>query len=129
MKRGAVMTDYSYDDHKMVKITSKRQFTIPKKYYDALQIGEQARCYTDGGKLVIEPTHPDSFWDFSSDILKELVAENYSGEELLREFEKRKKNTAAALGKWSEDVKREAATEAGAKASDLFAELLNESDV
>ncbi len=129
MKRGAVMADYSYDNHKMVKITSKRQFTIPKKYYDALQIGEQARCYTDGGKLIIEPARPDSFWDFFSDILKELVAENYSGEELLREFEIRKKNTAVALEKWSEVVKQEAATEAGVKAGDLFAELLNESDV
>ncbi len=123
------MTGYSYDNHKMVKITSKRQFTIPKKYYDALQIGEQARCYTEGGKLIIEPAHPDRFWDFSSNILKELVAENYSGEELLREFEIRKSHVAGAFQKWSEEVQREAETETGIAADDLFSELLNESDV
>ncbi len=123
------MTGYSYDDQKMVKITSKRQFTIPKKYYDALQIGEQARCYTDGNKLIIEPAHPDSFWDFSSDILKELVDENYSGEELLKEFEIRKRNATGALQKFSEEVQQETTTETGIAADHLFAELLNESDV
>ncbi len=122
------MASHQYNDHKLVKVTSKRQFTIPKKYYDALQIGEKAKCYTDGRKLVIEPTPPDSFWDFSSEILKELIAENYSGEELLKEFDVRKKKATRAMESWSEEVKVEASEKTGTDAEVLFSELLNDNN-
>ncbi len=85
------MTEYQDTDPKVVSITRKRQFTIPKKFFDALKMGKQARCYTEEGKLIIEPVHTDYIFEQTSQILREIVAENYSGEALIEEFELRKK--------------------------------------
>jgi bifunctional DNA-binding transcriptional regulator/antitoxin component of YhaV-PrlF toxin-antitoxin module len=85
------MAELEHTNPRVVSITSKRQFTIPKKFFDALQMGNQAKCYTAGGKLVIEPLRKDYISEQTSQILREIVAENYSGEELLEEFELRKK--------------------------------------
>ncbi|MEW5786194.1 MAG: hypothetical protein AB1767_14165 [Bacillota bacterium] len=40
--------------YKIVRLTSKRQFTIPKIYFDRLRLGENAKCYMEGNRLVIE---------------------------------------------------------------------------
>ena len=123
------MAEYSYKDQKVVKVSSKRQFTIPKKYFDALRIGTKVICYPEGNKLVIEPTGEDDFWDFSTEILTELVQENYSGEELLLEFEKRKQNTVAALNQLTEKARKEIAHGKGVNAKKVFDELLEQEDV
>ena len=123
------MAEYIYKDQKVVKVSSKRQFTIPKKYFDALKIGNKVVCYPEGDKLVIEPTGEDDFWDFSTKILTELVKENYSGEGLLQEFEKRKQNTVAALDQMTEESRNEITHGKGINAKKVFDELLEDNDV
>ena len=122
------MPGYKYhdSDHKIVRVTSKRQFTIPKKFYDALKLGDRVKCYQEGRKLVIEPAREDEFWDFSSDILKELVSENYTGEDLLKEFEARKQNAARALENLAKEARNDAAAGTGRAADDVFKELLDD---
>jgi bifunctional DNA-binding transcriptional regulator/antitoxin component of YhaV-PrlF toxin-antitoxin module len=123
------MTENKYPEYKIVRVTSKRQFTIPKRYFDVLHIGEQVKCYLEGKKLVIEPVHENEFWDFSTDILRELVAENYTGEDLLREFESRKYKAARALERMVEEARDDAAAGGGRPAEDVFKELLGSDDV
>jgi len=129
------MAGYKYNDgdnvsdHKIVHVTSKRQFTIPKIYYDALKFGNLVKCYQDGKKLVIEPAREDDFWDFSTDILRELVFENYTGEDLLKEFEVRKQNAARALERLADEARNDAAAGTGRSSEELFKELLDDDDV
>ena len=42
-------------EQKRVTITSKRQFTIPQKFYTALGFAREAVCTIQGGALVIKP--------------------------------------------------------------------------
>ncbi|MBT9173052.1 MAG: hypothetical protein DDT21_01442 [Syntrophomonadaceae bacterium] len=118
-----------YSDFKMVRVTNKRQLTIPKKYFEALHIGEQVRCYMQGEKLVIEPAAADEFWDFTSDILKELVAENFTGADLLREFEARKEKAARRLERMVEEAREDIKAGRGRPADDVFPVLPGEEDV
>lgn len=116
-------------DFKTVRVTSKRQLTIPKKYFEALQIGERARCYMQGEKLVIEPAGVDEFWDFTSDILKELVDENYTGKDLLREFEVRKEKAGRGLERMVAEAREDVKAGRGRPVQDIFPLLLGENDV
>ena len=42
-------------EQKRVTITSKRQFTIPQKFYTELGFAREAVCTVQGGALVIRP--------------------------------------------------------------------------
>ncbi|MBS4021732.1 MAG: AbrB/MazE/SpoVT family DNA-binding domain-containing protein [Dethiobacter sp.] len=116
-------------DYKIVSVTSKRQITIPKKYFDAMRIGEQVKCYMDGRRLVIEPAHADEFWDFSTDVLRELVAEGYSGEDLLREFDSRKTKVTRALEQMAKEARDDLAAGRGRPVEDVFRELLDDDEL
>ncbi|KKM13047.1 hypothetical protein SY88_00315 [Clostridiales bacterium PH28_bin88] len=115
--------------YRVVRVTSKRQFTIPKTYFDKLRLSDKVKCYLEGERLVLEPVREDSFWDFSTDILRSLVAEGYQGETLLAEFEARKKKAARALGSMIEEARKEAEEGKGQPADAVFGELLGEDDV
>ena len=73
-------------DRKIVSISSKRQITIPQKFYDALQFGDEAECVVRGNELVIRPARVNSGGEFAEQILADLIANGLSGNELLREF-------------------------------------------
>ena len=51
----------------------------------------------------------DNFFDFDTDILKDLVSEGYEGQELIDEFEKLKKKIPQAMDKLSEEAEKEPA--------------------
>ena len=40
-------------DRKIVSISSKRQITIPQKFFEALQFDNEAECVVRGNELVI----------------------------------------------------------------------------
>ena len=73
-------------DRKIVSISSKRQITIPQKFYDALQFADEAECVVRGNELVIRPARVNSGGAFAEQILADLIANGLSGDELLREF-------------------------------------------
>ena len=76
-------------NQKRVTITSKRQFTIPQKYYSELGFDKEAICTLGDGFLVIQPVKSDVSGEFAEQILAELIVEGFSGQELLTEFKKR----------------------------------------
>jgi bifunctional DNA-binding transcriptional regulator/antitoxin component of YhaV-PrlF toxin-antitoxin module len=76
-------------EQKHVKITSKRQFTIPQKYYKELGFSKDALCILGDGFLIIRPATQVSSGEFSEQILAELISEGYTGQTLLDEFKKR----------------------------------------
>ena len=76
-------------ERKVVSITSKRQITIPQKFYQRLGFTDQAECFVRGNELVLRPARTISGGEFAEVILQELIGEGLSGDDLLEEFKKR----------------------------------------
>ena len=84
-------------EKKTVSISSKRQITIPQKFFQALGFTDEAECIVRGNELVLRPVHTNSGGEFAEQILTELVAEGLSGNELLTEFRKRQAKVRPAV--------------------------------
>ena len=74
---------------KVLSISSKRQITIPQKFYQTLGFGDEAECIMRGDELIIRPVKTIAGGEFAEQILSELIQEGFSGETLLAEFKKR----------------------------------------
>lgn len=87
---------------KIISISENRQITIPKEYFDKLNLGSKAECFFENDSIIIRPFIRYEK-DFSQDILKELVSEGYTGQELLDEFGHRTKEISYAIEKLKEE--------------------------
>jgi bifunctional DNA-binding transcriptional regulator/antitoxin component of YhaV-PrlF toxin-antitoxin module len=90
-------------DRKRIKISSKRQITIPAKYYDALKIDKEMECIYTEGMLILLPIRNEKS-EFAEEILKDLINQGYSGEELLKEFKRISRNVRPAVEKMIEEA-------------------------
>lgn len=70
---------------KKIKVSAQRHLVIPKEFYDALNIGEEVTIELYEGQLVIKPIVKVSE-DFAENLLEELIAAGFSGEELVAKF-------------------------------------------
>ena len=84
-------------DRKIVSISSKRQITIPQKFFEALQFDDEAECVVRGNELVIRPARAKSGGEFAEHILAELIANGLSGDELLKEFKTKQAKVRPAV--------------------------------
>lgn len=81
---------------KKIAVSAKRQMTIPKQFYDQLQLGNEAICEIVDDSLVIRAVKQET--DFSELILQELVKEGYeAGETMIKEFTYRKNKLSDAV--------------------------------
>ena len=92
-----VMKGNSIMDKKIISISSKRQITIPQKFFEMLQFENEAECVIRGNELVIRPARSNVGGEFAQNILEELVARGLSGEELLKEFKKKQAQVRPAM--------------------------------
>ena len=83
---------------KIVSISSKRQITIPQKFFHALRFDSEAECILKNGELVLRPSRPAPAEDFSEEILAELVAQGVSGEKLLAAFREKRAQYLETIG-------------------------------
>lgn len=90
------MTDLPEKRIRRVKVSTQRQLSIPKDFYDALDFEDEALVEFTGKEIIIRPATSENV-DFSEDILKDLVHQGYSGEELIQEFARVKSNIPRAL--------------------------------
>ena len=76
---------------KKVKISKQRQMTIPKIYFDALQLQDEVTVEIVDGGILIKPVHkvPD---DFAEQLLEGLIEKGFSGQELLEKFKEATNN-------------------------------------
>lgn len=84
-------------DKKVVSISSKRQITIPRKFFDALNFADEAECVVRGNELILRPARTNSGGEFAEHILADLIASGLTGEELLREFKNRQAKVRPAV--------------------------------
>lgn len=80
---------------KQIRVSEKRQITIPKRFHDYLGIENFLICELRGDEIVLRPAPTEV--DFSEEILKDLVQEGYEGLQLITEFQKRKSQIRPAV--------------------------------
>lgn len=93
MVRGDIM-----QHSQRIRITSKRQLTIPKAFFDAIGFNNQAECILKGNEIVIKPVSDNSGY-FASQILKDLVSQGYEGDQLIAKFEETQSKIRPAIEK------------------------------
>ncbi|SHK41445.1 AbrB/MazE/SpoVT family DNA-binding domain-containing protein [Paramaledivibacter caminithermalis] len=106
-------------DRKIISVSKKRQITIPLKFYKHLGLDNQVECTLEDDSIVIRPLNRDS-GEFSVEILKDLIAQGYSGNELIKKFEAQSKNIKKAITHMLEDAD---AIAAGEKKSESFEDI------
>lgn len=109
---------------KKIAVSTKRQMTIPKQFYDELNLGNEVICEMVDNSLVIKPVLEDV--DFSQYILEDLIKEGYeAGEEMIKEFTYRKSQLGDAVQRMI-DEERDYKTYRTVE--DLFNDIMNEDD-
>ena len=108
-KRGIDMTEMF--EQKRVSISSKRQFTIPQKFFTALGFDKEAICTIKDGALVVVPARNTSGGEFAEQILSELIAEGYEGDSLLEEFKIRQGKVRTSIENMLDMAKKAARSE------------------
>jgi len=103
---------------KIVSVSSQRQITIPKEFYERLDIGSSVKVTMEENSIVISPFSFNQD-DFSDEILKDLIHEGYSGYELLEKFRDKKNRLKKAV----DSLKKE-----GLEQPDITIEELFEDD-
>ena len=96
---------------KKVSISAKRQITIPQKFFAKLGFDTEAECMVRGNELVIRPVKTNAGGEFAEQILEDLVAQGYSGTELLDRFKKAQKEVRPAVEAMLMEAERVAASE------------------
>ena len=76
-------------ESRIIRISSKKQITIPQVFYEKLGLGREAECILRGDELIIRRLDKAND-DYSDLILQDLVQQGYGGDELVKEFRKRK---------------------------------------
>ena len=110
-------------ERKTIRISSNRQVTIPQRYFERLGFGEEAECILRGDELVIRPVKAQSGGEFSEHILADLIAQGYSGEQLLERFKAEQKKVRPAVERMIEEADTLAASgQSGPSLDELFGE-------
>ena len=92
-------------ESKKVSISSKRQITIPQKFFTLLGFNTEAECIMRGNELILRPIKNNTGGEFAEQILKELIDEGYSGYELFDEFRIRQAKVRSAVEAMLEEAK------------------------
>ncbi len=110
----------SFIDKKTISVSNKRQITIPLKFYRHLDLDNEIECSLEKGAIVLRPIKKDTT-EFSVEILKDLIDEGYSGDDLIEQFELKNKNIKKAITNILEEADSIAAGEIpAADLDDIF---------
>ena len=96
---------------KKVRISSKRQITIPQKFFTMLGFDREADCMVRGNELVIRPAKVNMGGEFAEQILADLIEQGYSGKELLQRFKQVKSQVRPAIENMMGEAERVAVSE------------------
>ena len=84
-------------DRKLLRVSSKRQITIPQAFFTKLGLSDEVDCILHGNELILRPVKRDTGGEFAEQILSDLIAEGLSGEELLQKFKERQAQVRPAV--------------------------------
>jgi bifunctional DNA-binding transcriptional regulator/antitoxin component of YhaV-PrlF toxin-antitoxin module len=110
---------------KYVRITGKRQVTIPKGFFEQLDMGTVLHAYVEGSRLVLEPVRPEDPMDFSLEIINDLANAGLTGEELKKEFVRRREGMLAAMKELVAEARSEVLNSPESDDDSFMDELIN----
>lgn len=123
----AIMKSRIPMEMKKISISAKRQITIPQKFFAMLGFDTEAECMVRGNELVIRPAQKNAGGEFAEQILADLIAQGYSGDELLKRFKEMQGQVRPAVEAMLEEAKRVADSKAEyASYDDVFGVEENE---
>lgn len=111
MAASSVVRSIPVMDRKIVSISSKRQITIPQKFFNLLGFGNEAECVIRGNELVIRPVRISTGGEFAEQILADLITQGLSGEQLLNAFKDIQSRVRPAVEAMLGDAERVASGE------------------
>ena len=84
-------------NRKTIRISEKRQLTIPQKFFEALGFPTEAACILRGNEIVLRPVREQGGGEFAEQILADLIDQGFSGDQLLTEFKKMQRKVRPAV--------------------------------
>jgi len=109
-------------ERKIINVTGKRQVTIPLKYYEKLHFGKEVECLLTGDAVVLRPLSASDD-GFTMEILKDLISQGYSGDDLLSKFSEQRAAIKKAIGILIDEADEIAeGKRKGAATKDIFGE-------
>ena len=109
-------------EKRRINISSKRQITIPAKYFEALGFEKEIECIYTDHMLILTPVKDDDHY-FAEEILEDLIHQGYKGEKLLEEFKRINKQIRPAveeLIKEADKIAEEASKDYVDKTDEIF---------
>ena len=100
-------------ESKKVSISSKRQITIPQKFFTLLGFNTEAECIMRGNELVLRPVKEYTSGEFAEQVLADLIRQGYSGEELLEKFKQTQRKIRPAVEAMLAEADRVAESKSG----------------
>lgn len=100
-------------ESKKVSISSKRQITIPQKFFTLLGFNTEAECIMRENELVLRPVKENTSGEFAEQILADLIRQGYSGEELLEKFKQTQRKIRPAVEAMLAEADRVAESKSG----------------
>lgn len=82
---------------KIVSISSKRQITIPQKFFNKLGFSNEAECILRDNEIIIKPVTAYVNSELSEHILADLIEQGLTGNELLEAFKKEQAKVRPAV--------------------------------
>jgi len=107
-------------ERKIIRISEKRQVTIPQKFYKALNMSNEAECVLQSGAIIIRPIKENIGGEFAEQILSDLIAKGYEGPILLEKFKETNKKIRPAVETIMAEAENLAKTGGGATMHDVF---------
>lgn len=108
-------------ERKIISVSGKRQITIPQKYFEVLGFSNEVECILQNNAIVIRPIRENTGSEFSEQILADLIAQGFSGQELLAKFKEVSKKIVPAMDKLNSEADSIAKREKkGATMADIF---------
>lgn len=90
-------------ERKRIRISSKRQITIPQKYFTDLGLGGEVDCVLVEGAMIIMPPQAQG-GEFAEEILSDLIQEGFQGQQLMQEFRRRNRLVRPAIEKMLQEA-------------------------
>lgn len=84
-------------NRKTIRISEKRQLTIPQRFFEALGFSTEAECILRGNEIVLRPVREQGGGEFAEQILADLIDQGFSGDQLLTEFKKMQRKVRPAV--------------------------------
>ena len=93
---------YGIMESRIIKVSNKRQITIPQKFYDKLNIDQEIECTITNSEIILRPVYRET--EFAEEILKDLIGKGFEGTQLLDEFRKTRAKVKPAIRRMIEEA-------------------------